>query len=326
MQNRSAIRGVRLYHSKKPVSKMFTKLLKRFRKRKELPSVSTIKSEAEPQSQPLPPTSSNIVSNLPPSLSSDVRISTNLSKSVPLLMFPGPMAIDKVLANLPCKAVEIPNQNVRNALREFEDAYVTKNQQRRTTARAKLLASLPFESDSLNENLKSALKELHDALGKTPTPTQNETLKVATPLRNQTSAPPSMSQPNSKSTHSTSKNVHTPIVRNPEKSDSDSTPSTINSVVGPEMQVKSHLTSKSVITFLDLRSKGIAEVESIVDHLKTEVGKDILSTNFRVTQNNTNMVILYVNCASAEVANRIVSTTWKVAGRKIRFKLEIARP
>lgn len=306
---------------------MLTKLLKRFRKRKELPSVSTIKSEAEPQSQPLPPTLSNIVSNLPPSLSSDVRISTNLSKSVPLLMFPGPMAIDKVLANLPCKAVEIPNQNVRNALREFEDAYVTKNQQRRTTARAKLLASLPFESDSLNENLKSALKELHDALGKNPTPTQNETLKVAkAPLRNQTSAPPSMSQPNSKSTHSTSEKVHTPIVRNPEKSDSDSTLFTINSVVGPEMQVKSHLTSKSVVTFLELRSKGNAEVESIVEQLKAEMGKDILSTNFRVTQNNTNMVILYVNCVSAEVANRIVSTTWKVAGRKIRFKLEIARP
>ena len=167
---------------------MFKNLLKRFRKRaKPNVDVDVEKHEtgpAEPFPKPDPSPSDlpmtgladpKIPSNSPAIVSYDAR------KSIPLMKSPKLEAIDNLIARLPCKAADIPTQSVRDALREFEDAHVTNSQRRKETALCRLLRCLPLESKILNEEVKTALEEMHSAFPEGTTTIQKRSTKIQPP-------------------------------------------------------------------------------------------------------------------------------------------------
>lgn len=229
---------------------MFKNLLKRFGKRAK-PSVDIDVPQkhetepAEPLCKPDPtPTSpsphlpmndpSNIEATNPPAIAP-----CEARKSIPLMKSPKLEAIDNLIARLPCKAVEIPTQLVRNALREFEDAYVTNSQRRKETALCKLLACLPLESKILNEEVKSALEEMQIAFSERMMTMQKRSTKIQAP-------PP-------KTRRSPSNDFQHP----------------------PKLQSNGRKTSKSVVALIN----NTIDVDNIIDYFRTKIGENLVSFN-----------------------------------------------
>ena len=82
---------------------------------------------------------------------------------IPLVRFSKSDAINQVLQHLPCKAASVPTAKILGAFREFEDAYNTQSQQRKTAAIKRLLQCLPFNGDKLDDELLSALRSFQKA-------------------------------------------------------------------------------------------------------------------------------------------------------------------
>ena len=209
------------------------------------------------------------------------------AKTIPWIPFAGPDAIDDVIANLPCKAYEIPNTNVLKVLREFEDAYLTNNQNRRKAARAQLLASLPYESDKLNENLKLALTKLQTAFPKKSPTTQNRPAKNKSAQR-----------------------VHDSVHQDGRVSQPQ-----------PNTKAAFNATSRSVITILEQTTNEHA----IVDYLMAALpyGLYIVSSNTKMIRGNKK--ILYINLESVEAANFVAKNYWTISGRPVRFQVQVSR-
>lgn len=120
--------------------------------------------------------------------------------NIPLIRFSKSDAINEVLKHLPCKAAQVPTAKILGAFREFEDAYNTQSQQRKTAALNKLLQCLPFQSDKLDHELHRALRSLQSAFT-TASVTRRDPDSLL-PRKNDFSdvPPPNRSQPNSRPT------------------------------------------------------------------------------------------------------------------------------
>lgn len=129
-----------------------------------------------------------------------VQPDTPIQPDIPLIRFSKSDAINEVLKHLPCKAAQVPTAKILGAFREFEDAYNTQSQQRKTVAINRLLQCLPFQSDKLDHELHRALRSFQSAFTTASVARRDPDSLLARGKSFSDVPPPNRSQPNSRLT------------------------------------------------------------------------------------------------------------------------------